>query len=123
MFLTFSEAMDICLRSSLPMLLLALTFLASSLTMMTSKGSQQTSSGFFGQGANSTASAIDFATNDLLLGSQDSIFWFLIPLCGLLSAGVCVLIHYAALSMTYTFYIMCTLLPVKEIITKIADSR
>lgn len=115
--------MDICLRSSLPMLLFALTFLAPPLIMITSKGNQQTSPGFFGRGANSTTSAIDFAANDLLLGSQDSIFWYLIPLCGLLSAGVSVLIHYAALSMTYIFYILCGLLPSKEIVTRTIDSR
>ncbi|KAL9615444.1 MAG: hypothetical protein Q9167_000122 [Letrouitia subvulpina] len=121
-FLTFSEAMDICLQSSLPILLLALTVLASSSTMMSS-GSRQTSFSLFGRGGNSTASAIDFTTNDLLLGSQDSIFWFLIPLCGLLSTGVCVLLHYAALIITYTFYITCALLPAKESVTKAVDPR
>lgn len=44
-----------------------------------------------------TESAVDYTKNDLLLGSQDPIFWFLLPMCGLLSAGFCILINYAAL--------------------------
>ena len=46
---------------------------------------------------NATESAIDYTKNDLLLGSPDPFFWFLIPLFGLVSAGVCVAVNYAAL--------------------------
>ncbi|KAL9095228.1 MAG: hypothetical protein Q9165_002484 [Trypethelium subeluteriae] len=50
---------------------------------------------------NATESASDFTQNDLLLGSQDPFFWFLVPLFGLISVGVCVLINYATLIITH----------------------
>ncbi|KAL8929186.1 MAG: hypothetical protein Q9208_001269 [Pyrenodesmia sp. 3 TL-2023] len=55
------------------------------------------SAGWFNWSTNATESAVNYTKNDLLLGSQDPIFWFLVPLCGLLSAGVCIMINYAAL--------------------------
>ena len=50
---------------------------------------------------NATESAVDFTQNDLLLGSQDPFFWFLVPLFGLISVGVCALMNYATLIITY----------------------
>lgn len=97
-FMTFSEAMDLCLRTSLPLLLLALIFLAMSLAMASSAPPKHT---LFHWRGNATETAIDYTKNDLLLGSQDPTFWFLVPLSGLLSAGICVLVNYAALSLTY----------------------
>jgi hypothetical protein len=45
--------------------------------------------------SNATESAIDFTKNDLLLGVQDTFFWFLVPLFGLISLGACVAVNYA----------------------------
>ena len=96
--MTFAEAMDLCLRTSLPLLLLALIFLAISLAIAPSASSRPT---LFRWSGNGTEAAIDYTKNDLLLGSQDPTFWFLVPLSGLLSAGICVLVNYAALGLTY----------------------
>lgn len=72
---------------------------------------------------NATESAIDFTKNDLLLGSQDPIFWFLVPLCGLISAGVCVLLNIAALGLTYFFSTLYSLLITVTPWTKLDEGR
>ncbi|KAL8817611.1 MAG: hypothetical protein Q9191_008115 [Dirinaria sp. TL-2023a] len=102
-FVTFSEAMSLCLRTSLPLILLALIFLGMSLAIASSTPSKPA---MFHWKANATEAAIDYTKNDLLLGSQDPTFWFLVPLAGLISAGVCVLVNYAALGLTYFLSIM-----------------
>ena len=96
--MTFGEAMDLCLRTSLPLLLIALIFLGMSLAIASSSPARPT---LFNWSGNATEAAIDYTKNDLLLGSQDPTFWFLVPLSGLLSAGICVLVNYAALGLTY----------------------
>ncbi|KAI9846615.1 MAG: GPI inositol deacylase [Sclerophora amabilis] len=100
-FMSFTEAMDLCLRQSLPLVLLALSFLAMSLARASSGPARSSPGGLFNWHRNATESAVDFTKNDLLLGSQDSFFWFLVPLFGLISVGVCVLVNYAAISVTY----------------------
>ncbi|KAL8963308.1 MAG: hypothetical protein Q9193_000411 [Seirophora villosa] len=75
----------------------ALTFLAISRAISSAAAPLATSVGWHVWSTNTTESAIDYTKNDLLLGSQDPIFWFLLPMCGLLSAGLCILINYAAL--------------------------
>ncbi|KAL8711011.1 MAG: hypothetical protein Q9225_007188 [Loekoesia sp. 1 TL-2023] len=96
-FVTFMESMDSCLRTSMPLLFLALTFLAISLAVSSAATTTAASTGWLSWGTNATESAIDFTKNDLLLGSQDPIFWFLVPMFGLLSAGLCIIINYIAL--------------------------
>ncbi|KAK8079900.1 GPI inositol-deacylase [Apiospora hydei] len=44
---------------------------------------------------NGTA-AIDFSQNDLLIGTSDPVFWFMIPMIGLVCVGVCTCLHYMA---------------------------
>ncbi|KAL8941570.1 MAG: hypothetical protein Q9216_002160 [Gyalolechia sp. 2 TL-2023] len=100
-FVTFSESMDLCLRMSLPLFFLALTFLSISFAISSAATTAATSTGFFSQSGNGTESAIDYAKNDLLLGSQDPIFWFLVPMFGLLSAGLCIIINYTALGVVF----------------------
>ncbi len=53
---------------------------------------------------------MDYAKNDLLLGSQDPFFWFLVPLLGIVSAGVCVIINYGALAIVHFFSVIHSLL-------------
>ena len=115
--------MDLCLRSSLPILLLALSFLAMSLAISSSTPSRSSSPGFFGWNRNSTKSAIDYTKNDLLLGSQDPIFWFLVPLVGLISAGLCVLINWVALGVTSLLYIPYSFLTARPAWARADDER
>ncbi|KAI1192557.1 PGAP1-like protein-domain-containing protein [Nemania serpens] len=92
-FVSFSESIGNCLRRSLPMLLLSMTFLSLSIGQ----------SGSTGHGAiwpwQSGTLTIDFAQNDLLVGTTDSFFWFLIPLIGIVCVGVCVVLHYIVLGL------------------------
>lgn len=94
-FISFSESLDICLKRSMPLLLFSLTLL--SLTV-----GQLNASPFSGVWPwKSITSAIDFNQNDLLSGTHDPLFWFLVPVIGLICIGVCVAFHYAILTVTY----------------------
>ena len=115
--------MDLCLRSSLPLILLALSFLAMSLALSSSAPPRPASPGFFSWKRNATESAIDYTKNDLLLGSQDPIFWFLVPLLGLISAGLCVLVNWAALGVTALLYLPYSLLTVRPAWARADDGR
>ena len=93
LFISFIEGLNLCLRSTLPLLLVALSLLASSLA--TSRRLPPSDDPFHWH-TNSTETSIDFTKNDLLLGSLDAFFWFLVPVFGLISIGVCVMVNYAA---------------------------
>ncbi|KAM0325550.1 hypothetical protein ACHAQA_007537 [Verticillium albo-atrum] len=97
-FISFSDSLDSCLRQSLPLVLLSLTLLSLSL-----RGSESSAMGIFWDTWNTNASATDFHSNDLLTGTRDSFFWFLIPLIGIVCIGVCVIIHYATVALTHLF--------------------
>ncbi|KAJ5343061.1 uncharacterized protein N7506_002885 [Penicillium brevicompactum] len=99
-FIPFTDGLDRALRSSFPLLLVAMSLLASSLA--TSKALPQTDETLHWR-TNSTETPIDFTKNDLLLGSQDAFFWFLVPVFGLISVGVCVLVNYLALVLVNIF--------------------
>uniref|UniRef100_L2FFW7 GPI inositol-deacylase n=1 Tax=Colletotrichum fructicola (strain Nara gc5) TaxID=1213859 RepID=L2FFW7_COLFN len=94
-FISFSESLDLCLRQSLPLMLLSLTFLSLSMT-----GSWPTGPGGFWHWRNTTSAAGDFQSNDLLTGTQDPFFWFLIPLIGVVCIGVCAVLHFVTLALT-----------------------
>ena len=99
-FMSFTEAMDQCLRTSLPLLIIALTFFAISL----SRPNHSNLSGkILGQPVNASETVGDFTKNELLLGSHDPFFWFLIPLFGLISVGICIALNYATLAITHVF--------------------
>ena len=96
-FIAFSESLDQSIRKALPVLLLSMTFFA------TAFSNTNTSNLGFDNPFNGTQEAVDYTQNDLLLGSQDSFFWFLVPLAGLLSIGACVIINYLALALVSLF--------------------
>ncbi|KAI1658436.1 GPI inositol-deacylase [Daldinia decipiens] len=99
-FIPFSESLDFCLRRSLPMLFLSMTLLSLSMGQSGSTGSK----GFrFWQ--NSTAD-VDFAQNDLLVGTSDPFFWFLIPMIGIICTGVCMALHCLTLCFTWLLSIV-----------------
>lgn len=115
--------MDLCLRKSLPLLLLAMSFLAMSMGASNSVPSKPTSSGLFGWRGNATESSTDYTKNDLLLGSPDPFFWFLIPLFGLASAGICVIINYAALLVLHMLCFLYSLVTAKPSWLRNDDKR
>ncbi|OLN95667.1 GPI inositol-deacylase [Colletotrichum chlorophyti] len=94
-FISFSESLDLCLRQSLPLMLLSLTFLSLSMT-----GSWSSGPGVFWQWRNATSASADFHNNDLLTGTQEPFFWFLIPLIGVVCIGVCAVVHFVTMVLT-----------------------
>ncbi|KAK4936441.1 GPI inositol deacylase [Elasticomyces elasticus] len=92
-FISFSESLDQSLRLPLPILLLSMTFFA---TAFTTAGTANIRPDHH---THSNGTAVNFSQNDLLLGSQDTFFWFLVPLAGLLSVGACVILNYAILAL------------------------
>jgi glycosylphosphatidylinositol deacylase len=107
-YITFFESLDQSLRKALPVLLLSMTFFA------TAFSSSKPSDFGFQTTANGTEVAVDYTQNDLLLGSQDTFFWFLVPLAGLISIGGCVLLNYLALTLVYALSAVQTLLTNKS---------
>ena len=108
--MSFAESTNQCLRSSIPVLFLALTFCGMSLSSANSSSSYHGSHWFLSRNGNATETPSDFTKNDLLLGSQDTFFWFLVPLFGLMCTGVCVAINYATLVILYVFGTVYSLL-------------
>ncbi|KIW25327.1 uncharacterized protein PV07_08514 [Cladophialophora immunda] len=99
-FISFSESLDQSLRLPLPVLMLSMTFFATAFT--TASSANIVSSSY----TQTNGTAVDFTQNDLLLGSQDTFFWFLVPLAGLLSVGACVLVNYAVLGLLHFIVIL-----------------
>lgn len=96
-FMTFSASLDLCLRQSLPLVLMAITLFSLS-SMKVNSLFNQSSSGSLGWKVNETEPQIDFTRNDTFMGSQDPFFWFMIPLVGFVCIGVCVMVNYLTLS-------------------------
>lgn len=101
-FISFSESLDLSLRQSIPLLLLSLTLLSMSMGGATSVGA-----GLWGN----WRSWIPFwnATyhrNDLLIGTEDPFFWFLVPLIGIVCIGVCTTLHCVTLALTQIFSVL-----------------
>lgn len=98
-FISFAEGLHRCLRVSLPVTFIGLSIL--SVSLATPK-SVMTGGAPSSWGSNATETPTDFAKNDLLLGSQDTFFWFLVPLFGVISVGVCAVVNYAAMILVHT---------------------
>ncbi|KAL2761198.1 hypothetical protein ACRALDRAFT_2131570 [Sodiomyces alcalophilus JCM 7366] len=94
-FISFTESLDSCLRHSLPLLLSLLTILSFSL-----KGTGSSILGISWHWWFSDIPALDFHSNDLLIGTRDSFFWYLVPLIGVICTGVCAILHYATVALT-----------------------
>ncbi len=95
-FVSFAESMDRSLRRTIPLvvgvLCLMSWYLSSSSVAPISPNSND-----LNWKNNGTVSAVDFKKNDLLLGSRDPFFWFLVPLMSIISVGMCVVMNYMAL--------------------------
>lgn len=103
-FISFSESMDLCLRSSIPVLLLALTLLGVSFPR--TPDPSPALQGLLRTNSNSTENVVDFTRNDLLLGTQDPFFAFLVPLFGVISVGICIILNYLTLTVTHIFAVV-----------------
>ncbi len=99
-FISFSQSMDQCLRTSLPMIFTALTFLGVALSKAT-RGPWARH--WLSASTGTTDNAVDFTINDLLLGTSDPFFWFLVPLFGLITVGICITANYVVLLVVNIF--------------------
>jgi glycosylphosphatidylinositol deacylase len=71
------------------------------LTLSTATKSSATTHANFWHWGNGTLPTIDFHQNDLLIGTTDPLFLFLIPLIGVVCVGVCTVVHYLAVALTH----------------------
>ena len=99
-FISFSQSMDQCLRTSLPTIFAALTFLCVALSKA-ARGPWV--SPLLSSPSESQANSVDFTANDLLLGTSDPFFWFLVPLFGLISVGICIAVNYVVMIIANIF--------------------
>jgi len=117
-FVSFSEGLDSCLKQSIPLMLASLTLLSLSTGNPAPAGNAS-----FWHWRNSTSTAIDFQQNDLLIGTQDPFFWFLIPLIGLICIGVCMVINYLTLTLTWLLSVAVNVLSFRPGWTSNDDRR
>ncbi|KAH7385541.1 PGAP1-like protein-domain-containing protein [Phaeosphaeria sp. MPI-PUGE-AT-0046c] len=99
-FISFAQGLNECVYSSIPLALTALTFLSVSLASAQYGSNKHRPSE---ETPNNATSTLDNANNELLLGSDDPFFWFLVPLFGLMCTAICVATNYIALLLTYVF--------------------
>jgi GPI inositol-deacylase len=97
--MSFAEGLNQCIRREIPILLSGLIFCAALLSNSEQplQPTQDQPHWFDKYKSNATESMSDFTMNNLLLGSSDPVFWYLIPLFGVMSTGMCVAINYAVL--------------------------
>jgi pimeloyl-ACP methyl ester carboxylesterase len=102
-FMSFTQSMDQCIRTSLPAIFMALTFFGIAM----SKSSQSVwPRQWLGASANDFGP--DFTVNDLMLGTPDPFFWFLVPLFAIISVGICIAANYVILLITHTLVFVFT---------------
>ncbi|KAK4140644.1 GPI inositol-deacylase [Dichotomopilus funicola] len=104
-FIPFFEGLDLCLRQSIPLMLVSLIFLT-----LATRDSTPASSTNFWHWRNGTLSIMDFHQNDLLIGTEDPLFLFLIPLIAIVCVGVCSIINYMALALTRLLGVIANLI-------------
>lgn len=98
-FMSFANGLNECLCTSLPLALAALTFL--SIAIASARNQTYSHWPLHAMASNTTA-LLDEAHHELLLGTDDTFFWFLVPLFGLMCIAICVALNYAALLLTFT---------------------
>ncbi|KAF2792757.1 GPI inositol-deacylase-like protein [Melanomma pulvis-pyrius CBS 109.77] len=100
-FMSFAEGLNECLRSSLPFAFAALTFLSIALAGTRHQTAKSTQHWLLNARSSNGTNPFDYTNNELLLGSEDTFFWFLVPLFGVMCIGICVAVNYVALAVTY----------------------
>jgi glycosylphosphatidylinositol deacylase len=99
--MSFSEGLNESLRRSIAVLFLSLSFASVYLANVSQSGLSKKPTWSGHHQGNGTESVVNFTKNELLTGSPDPFFWFLLPLFGVISVGLCVAINYAALTITH----------------------
>ena len=101
--MSFAESMNQCLRWELPLLVTALVVLAMALSNPSAIGTGTSAQALWFEKyiTNATQSMSDRSMNNLLIGSPDPFFWFLVPVFGVICTGLCVAINYTILIITH----------------------
>ncbi|TLS28431.1 hypothetical protein PpBr36_01371 [Pyricularia pennisetigena] len=112
-FIPFTQGLDLALRRSIPLLLAGLTVL--SIVMGESEASSSASplSEHYHRQNTTDTNAVDFYQNDLLIGTRDIFFWFMVPLIGLVSIGACAALNYSFLGLSQLLSFLFGLLKVR----------
>lgn len=97
-FISFAQGLNECIYSSIPLALTALTFLSVALASAQHQANKRKLSDGL---ARNVGSLFDSANNELLLGSDDPFFWFLVTLFGLMVTAICVAVNYVVLLLIY----------------------
>ena len=106
-FVSFAESMNECVKASIPFTLAALTLMSVSLA-----GAHSQISGIALDTRSKHEPGRPSGTNhELLLGLQDTFFWFLVPLFGLMCVAICAAVNYVALGLVSLFALLYSLLP------------
>lgn len=107
LFISFTQGLNLCLRQDLPLLIAALVFIplmvlrSPKLESSISPTKIKSSHWFDLQQGNGTDSMSDYTMNNLLIGSSDPFFWFLLPIFAIICTGLCIFINYIILFITY----------------------
>ncbi|KAF2870558.1 GPI inositol-deacylase-like protein [Massariosphaeria phaeospora] len=123
-FMSFAEGLNECLKTSLPLAFGALTALSVALAGARHQASQSSQSHQHwlpSQVQGNATNPFEYTNNELLLGSDDAFFCFLIPVFGLMCTGICVAVNYVVLVVTYLFSMLYSL--VRPSATRPEDSK
>lgn len=101
-FMSFAEGLNQSLTRSVFGTVLALVCIAATLGKVSQGGLWAPVTSTVRTG-NATETLVNYAQNDLLLGTPDGFFWFLLPAFTLICFGLCVIVNWAALAITYVF--------------------
>ncbi|KAG5929995.1 GPI inositol deacylase [Claviceps africana] len=96
-FIPFSQGLDLALRRSIPLLLLCLTLIAAS-----PEGSIAAIAHLFRNGRHHD----DFHRHELLIGTGNPSFCFLVLFIGIICIGVCAVLHYTLLALIWIFGVL-----------------
>lgn len=120
-FVSFSEGMDAALRRIIPLVVFILSALSWMLSASPAAPIDATSDAW-NLMSNGTAT-VDFKKHELLLGSRDQFFWFLVPLMTIISVGICVIVNYLALLIIQLCSVLFGLLSTKPAFLHKGDKR
>lgn len=106
-FISFSESLDLCLRQSIPLVVLSLTVLSMSMV-----GPSIVELGQL---------VLNFEPHDILTGTSDPFFWFLVPLISIVCLGVCAALHYVTVILTTILSLFYALFSIRPFASTIQD--
>lgn len=96
--------MDLFVSKSLPLVLVSLSLVAISLSLAAAESKNELPSPLDKRSEEHprTASNLQFAKNDTLVGLQDPFFWFLAPLYAFIAVGITVVLNYLVMIILHT---------------------